>query len=188
MGFFFIIIFFSFFQNFHFDFYFYLQRWANITSGFDKTNRNTFFNHSSSAPSPSTVSLLRTTANSILLDFDKANGKNELWWWINNLELCNDRLNIQSQSQVLIETDASKKVWGTVCRGIRTVGQWFKIEQGLHINQLELLAIKFAILIFAKMREMSAIHNQVDSMTALSYLLKMGGIKNPDLTQISKNM
>ena len=35
------------------------------TSGFDKNNRNTFFNHSSSAPSTSTVSLLTTTANCI---------------------------------------------------------------------------------------------------------------------------
>ena len=34
-------------------------------SGFDKTNRNTLFNHSSSAPSTSTVSLLTTTANCI---------------------------------------------------------------------------------------------------------------------------
>ena len=32
---------------------------------FDKINRNIFFNHSSSAPSASTVSLLTTTANSI---------------------------------------------------------------------------------------------------------------------------
>ena len=35
------------------------------TSGFDKANRNTFFNHSSSAPSTSTVSFLTTTANCI---------------------------------------------------------------------------------------------------------------------------
>ena len=58
-----------------------IQSIRSITSGFDKTNRNTFFNHSSSAPSPFTVSLLRTTANSIsntntvLPDFDKTNGK-----------------------------------------------------------------------------------------------------------------
>ena len=43
----------------------FIQRIRGITSGFDKTNRNTFFNPSSSAPSPSTVSLLTTTANSI---------------------------------------------------------------------------------------------------------------------------
>ena len=36
-----------------------------ITSGFDKTIRNTFFNHSSSTPSTSTVSFLTTTANCI---------------------------------------------------------------------------------------------------------------------------
>ena len=36
-----------------------------ITSGFEKTNRNFFFNHSSSAPNPSTVLFLTTTANCI---------------------------------------------------------------------------------------------------------------------------
>ena len=44
------------------------------------------------------------------------------------------------------------------------------------------------MLAFAKMWEMSAIHIQVDNMTALSYLLKMGGTKNPDLMQISKEI
>ena len=43
----------------------FLQGIRGITSGFDKTNRNTFFNHSSSAPIPPTVSLLTTTANII---------------------------------------------------------------------------------------------------------------------------
>ena len=42
-----------------------IQGIRGITSRFDKTNRNTFFNHSSSAPSLSTVSLFITTANSI---------------------------------------------------------------------------------------------------------------------------
>ena len=42
-----------------------IQEIRGITSGFDKTNRNTFLNHSSSAPSTSTVSLLTTTANCI---------------------------------------------------------------------------------------------------------------------------
>ena len=38
------------------------------------------------------------------------------------------------------------------------------------------------------MWKMLAIHIQVDNMTALSYLLKMGGTKNPDLMQISKEI
>ena len=61
--------------------------------------------------------------------------KNELLRWVNNLELCNGRLVIQPQTQVLIPTDASRKDGRTVCRGIRTGGQWSKKEQGLHINQ-----------------------------------------------------
>ena len=103
--------------------------------------------------------------------------KNELLWWVNNLELCNGQLVIQPQAQVLIQTDASKK---------RLWELWSKKEQGLHINQLELLAIKSAILTFAKMWKMSTIPVQVDNMAVLSYLLKMGGAKNPDLVQISK--
>ena len=42
-----------------------IQDIRGITSGFDKTNRNTFLNHSSSAPTMSTVSLFTTTANCI---------------------------------------------------------------------------------------------------------------------------
>ena len=38
------------------------------------------------------------------------------------------------------------------------------------------------------MWKMSAIHFQVDNMTALTYLLKMGGTKNPELMQISKEI
>ena len=43
----------------------FLQSIRGITTGFDKHNRNTFLDHSSSAPNPSTVSLLTSTANSI---------------------------------------------------------------------------------------------------------------------------
>ena len=38
------------------------------------------------------------------------------------------------------------------------------------------------------MWKMSAIHIQVDNMTTLFYLLKMGGAKNPELMQISKEI
>ena len=97
-----------------------IQGIRGITSGFDKTNRNTFLNHSSSAPSTSTVSLLTTTANcisktiTVLPQFGKADshGKKRVFWWVNNLELCNGRLVIQPQTQVLIQKDASKKGWG----------------------------------------------------------------------------
>ena len=81
----------------------------------------------------------------------------------------------------------SKRLEGYIERD-QNRGQRSKKKQDLHINQLEHLAIKFTILTFAKMWKMSAIHIQVDNMTALSYLLKLGGTKNPELMQISKEI
>ena len=61
-----------------------------------------------------------------------------------NLHQSNENFCIQNHlDQVLIQTDASK-----VCKGVRTVGLWSKEEQLLHINVLELLAIKLALLTF----------------------------------------
>ena len=57
----------------------FLQSIRGVTSGFDKTNSNTFFNHSSSAPSPSIISLLTATVNfisktkTVIPHFGKAN-------------------------------------------------------------------------------------------------------------------
>ena len=43
--------------------------------------------------------------------------KDKLLWWVNNLGLCNGRLVIQPQAQVLIQTDATKKGWGLYVEG-----------------------------------------------------------------------
>ena len=56
-----------------------------------------------------------------------------------------------------------------------TGGQLSLQESKLHINVLELLAIKLALLTFSKMFNIKSIHFQVDNISALSYLMKMGG-------------
>ena len=44
--------------------------------------------------------------------------KEELLWWMSNLQHSNGKLCIQNHlDQVLIQTDASKKGWGAVCKG-----------------------------------------------------------------------
>ena len=60
-----------------------------------------------------------------------------------------------TQVQIRIQTDTSNKRWGVVSWGIRTEHQWSKKEQDLYINKVKLLAVKFAILTFAKMWKMS---------------------------------
>ena len=115
--------------------------------------------------------------------------KKELKWWIKNLVFSNGRTLIQDQTnQIVIQTDASKKGWGAVCRGIRTGGGWSKEEAGLHINIQELLAVKFALQTFVKKDRMNSIHFQIDNKTALSYLLKMGGTASLTMINIAKEI
>ena len=114
--------------------------------------------------------------------------KEELAWWIKNLEFSNGQAFIQPPSQIVMRGDASKKGWGAVCQGIRTGGLWSKKKHECHINLLELLAIKFALLTFSKMINFKSVHIQVDNQTASSYLLKMGGTKSQELLRASKEI
>ena len=52
-----------------------------------------------------------------------SNSKEELQWWIQNLQIFNGRYLIQPQKALTIRTDASKKGWGAVCQGIPTGGE-----------------------------------------------------------------
>ena len=57
-----------------------------------------------------------------------------------------------------------------------------------NINILELLPVKNVILAFTKEKTINAIHIQIDSTTALSYLLKMGGTTDKTLVDLSKDI
>lgn len=49
--------------------------------------------------------------------------KEELLWWIENLTHSNGKSLVHHQvSQILIQTDASMKGWGAVCKGVQTEG------------------------------------------------------------------
>ena len=64
----------------------------------------------------------------------KENSKIELKWLVQNLELCNDRALIKPPAEVLIQTDASTKGWGTTCNGISIGGMWSAQVMKNHIN------------------------------------------------------
>ena len=70
-------------------------------------------------------------------------------------------------------------------------GPWSMEERKFHISVLELKAAKLAIMSFTlKERDAISVHGQhdMDNMTALSYLMKMGGTKSQELTAISKEI
>ena len=77
---------------------------------------------------------------------------------------------------------------GAVCQGTTKGETWSYQERTKHINILELIAAKLAILTFTKGKSLTAIHLQIDNMTALSYLVKMGETRSPELLQVAKEI
>ena len=92
----------------------------------------------------------------------------ELKWWKKNLLLQNGKPLKIGIPQLIIQTDASKTGWGPECYGTTTGGTWSYQERTKHINILELIAVKLGILTFTKGKSVTAIHLQIDNMTALS--------------------
>ena len=112
----------------------------------------------------------------------------ELKWWKVNLLLQNGKPLKIGMPQLIIKIDASKKGWGAVCQGITTGGTWSYHERTKHINVLEHIAVKLAISTFTRGKSVRTIHLQIDNMTALSYLVKMGGTRSPELLQVAKEI
>lgn len=69
-----------------------------------------------------------------------------------------------------------------------TGGLWSQSKQFLHINCLELLAGSFAIKCFAKDKTNIHIQLLMDSVTALTFINKMGGTKSRALTSLSRDL
>ena len=90
--------------------------------------------------------------------------KKELARWINNLEFSNGRSIIQSTSQIVLQTDTSKK-------GVQCAKGW---EHGVW-NQ-------------KRMRKFKSVHILVDNLTTLNYLLKMREMKSQQFLTLSKEI
>ena len=72
---------------------------------------------------------------------------------------------------------------------LRTVGPWSIEEKKFHMNVAELRAVKLAIMSFTlKEKNAISVHIRMDKMTVLSYLMKMKGTKNQELTAIRKEI
>ena len=68
-------------------------------------------------------------------------------------------------------------------------GQGHMEEQQWHINVLELISVKYAILTFMKrFQNVKSLHLQIDNTTAIAYFVKMGGTQNKHMTSIPKEI
>ena len=77
----------------------------------------------------------------------------DLRWWMNNLSQWKGQKVSQPSPYCVTETDTSSMGWGACHRGEATGGCWGSEEQGLHINELELLVVFYALKSFLKREE-----------------------------------
>ncbi|XP_040266255.1 uncharacterized protein LOC120980933 [Bufo bufo] len=108
-------------------------------------------------------------ADVVVLDSE---AREELRWWIANLEKWNGRVIVGFQPELTIESDASLQGWGAHCNGVSTGGSWSAAESRLHINALELLAGSFAVKSFS-----NGIANACN---------RLGGIHSATLERLAK--
>ena len=110
--------------------------------------------------------------------------KADLIWWADNVLVAENPIS-HGKVDVEVMCDVSKKGWGAVCNKITAQGHWATDEQSKHINELELLAIKFALKSFEP--QLSGKHVKVfsDNTTAVCYVNSKGRTKSPSCNDIT---
>ena len=116
--------------------------------------------------------------------------KEELTWWIHNLENHNGKPIQITPPELIISSDACPEGWGAACKGQRAWGKWTleDLRELQHINEMEIAAALRALQTFHRIYKPNSIHMKIDNMTALSYIIKMGGKNNQQMNKISKQI
>ena len=111
--------------------------------------------------------------------------KQELGWWTQNIYSAYKSL-VDSEIDLVIHTDASKRGWGITDHENSSGGLWSTMECAQHINWLELKAIEIGIKSFYKKHK----HIQIfcDNTTAISYINNMGGMQSQECDSLSKEI
>lgn len=112
--------------------------------------------------------------------------KSNLQWWVTHIASVNGAPWHLPPPEITISTDASKTGWGATCSHGPNAGDfWSPVESNLHINVLELLAIKHALMSIPPHIKNTHIRIRSDNTTALAYVGKMGGTRNKALSDIA---
>jgi hypothetical protein len=115
------------------------------------------------------------------------NVKDELQWWLDNLEKSNGRGIIQQPKDVDLYTDASGSGWGATLGSNVARGSWDLITKSCSNNVRELKAILMAVRSFLPQLAHKVVQVHTDNTTALAYVNHMGG-REPLLTSIAGDL
>lgn len=101
--------------------------------------------------------------------------RKEIIWWKKTVRIKNRDWIRDPKVIVHLETDASKAGQGADLNGITTGGRWSETESVLHINVLEIMAIKFALQNLCQNMENTHICIRSDNSVAVLYINNQGG-------------
>ena len=119
-------------------------------------------------------------------DFDtkmelSTSAKLDLQWWIDNIHHA-DRKISPPNPDIAITTDACKQEWGAVRDNQTTGGRWSPVKVSLHINELELKAVLFALHSLCN----NISNKQIRNTTTVYYINNMGSNINQEPVMILK--
>lgn len=125
-------------------------------------------------------------------DYDKTmqisqKSRFEILWWIQNVQINSGKAISQGTPDFYLETDASLQGWGAVFHENSTQGRWTECESSYHINVLEILAMKFALLALCRDVKNTHICVKSDNSSAVQYINNFGG-SVVDLHEIAKDI
>ena len=109
----------------------------------------------------------------------------EINWWMNNFQEWNGRAIFLPPPTRTLQTDASGKGWGAIFNNLEAYGPWSMAEHEFGNNVKELLAGFYGVQSFMADLQHKTILLQMDNITAVAYVNKMGGRIN-QLGQIAK--
>ena len=104
-----------------------------------------------------------------------------LMWWLQPANLKAGMVFPRPLPTVSIVTDASNNGWGAHMDAVSTAGTWSPSEKQLHINVLELLAVRRALTFFATSLRRQVVVVKSDNSTVVSYINRQGGTRSPQL-------
>ena len=104
--------------------------------------------------------------------------KEDLTWWVNNLDQWNGKKLDLATPEIAIETDASRSGWGAFSQGKSTGGCWDQQESHFHINALEMLAVFYALKAFLKYQQGVSVLMLSDNQSVVAHINKLGGTRS----------
>ena len=111
--------------------------------------------------------------------------KEDLIWWMNNLQDFDAHSVVPPSADMIITTDASKSGWGATNQSNKTGGVWTIEEKTAHINCLEMKAVHLALQTFASVKSNIHILLLINNSTTIAYTNHKGGTHSKALSNLA---